>query len=177
MVADFGYKPCAWGALTHASGQTPVRAGKDVMMDIWYNPYYQPAEALDAGYTIVSVPDGLVYIVPYAGYYYDYLNCKYLYESWEPRRVGNYTVPDGYMDKLAGGKFALWNDCLGKKKNGERYVESDNWDRIYPALQTLSQKMWTGVRTDQTWEQFAALADGKREPEGVKSSHKTTLSK
>ena len=149
----------------------------DVMMDIWYNPYYQPAEALDAGYTIVSVPDGLVYIVPYAGYYYDYLNCKYLYESWEPRRVGNYTVPDGYMDKLAGGKFALWNDRLGKKKNGERYAESDNWDRIYPALQTLSQKMWTGMRTDQTWEQFAALADAKREPEGVKSRHKTTLSK
>ena len=118
-----------------------------------------------------------MYIVPYAGYYYDYLNCKYLYESWEPRKVGNYTVPDGYMDKLAGGKFALWNDCLGKKKNGERYVESDNWDRIYPALQTLSQKMWTGKRTDQTWGQFAALADAKREPEGVKSSHKATLSR
>lgn len=25
-----------------------LKAGKDVMMDIWYNPYYQPAEALDA---------------------------------------------------------------------------------------------------------------------------------
>ena len=33
------------------------------------------------------------------------------------------------------------------------------------------------VCADQTWEQFAALADAKREPEGVKSSHKTTLSK
>ena len=37
IVADFGYMPCAWGALTHACGKTPVRAGKDVMMDIWYN--------------------------------------------------------------------------------------------------------------------------------------------
>ena len=44
-------------------------------------------------------------------------------------------------------------------------------------MQTLSQKMWTGTRTDQTWEQVAALADAKGEPEGVKSRHKTTLSK
>ncbi len=168
MVADFGYKPCAWGALTHACGKPPVKAGRDVTMDIWYNPYYQPAEALAAGYAIVSVPDCLVYIVPYAGYYYDYLNGKNLYESWEPRIIGNYTVPDAHMDKLAGGKFALWNDCLGKKKNGARYTESDNWSRIYPALQTLSQKMWTGTRTDQTWEQFSALANAMREPSGVK---------
>ena len=175
MVADFGYKPCAWGALTHASGKTPVKAGRDIIMDIWYNPYYQPAEALDAGYTIVSVPDGFVYIVPYAGYYYDYLNCKHLYESWEPRIVGNYTVPDGYMDKLAGGKFALWNDCEGRKKDGTPYTESDNWDRIHPALQTLSQKFWRGAEGNPPWEFFAALADSLSEPEGVALTHKAKL--
>ena len=176
MVAGFGYRPCAWGALTHASGRTPVMAGKDVTMDIWHNPYYQPAEALEAGYSIVSVPDGLLYIVPFAGYYYDYLNCRSIYESWEPRIIGNYTVPDDRLGQLAGGKFALWNDCLGKKKDGTRYTEADNWDRIHPALQTLSQKMWTGARADQTWPQFATLADAKREPKGVKMNHMKRLS-
>ena len=176
MVAGFGYKPCAWGALTHAKGQTRVMAGRDITMDIWHNPYYQPEEALKAGYSIVSIPDGLVYLVPFAGYYYDYLNCRHLYENWEPRNVANYTVPDEYMPQLAGGKFALWNDMLGKKKDGTPYTEADNWDRVYPALQTLSQKMWTGAKPGQSWEAFAKLADCIKEPKDVGSKHTVKLS-
>ena len=175
MVALFGYRPCAWGALTHASGKTPVVANRDITMDIWHNPYYQPEAALKAGYSIVSVPDGLVYLVPFAGYYYDYLDLKRLYETWEPRNVANYTVPDEFLPQLAGGKFALWNDKLGKKKDGSPYTEADNWDRIHPALQTLSQKMWTGAKDGQPWEKFAAIADGMDEPRGVKSTHRTKL--
>lgn len=175
MVAEFGYKPCAWGALTHATGETPVIAGKDITMDIWHNPYYQPEAALKAGYTIVSVPDGLVYIVPFANYYYDYLNCKALYDGWEPRNVAGYTVPDEYMGQLAGGKFALWNDLMGKKPDGSRYTEADNWDRLHPAMQTLSQKMWTGARADEPWDAFASIADAKAEPAGVKSRHSRKL--
>ena len=159
MVQEFGYKPCAWGSLTHAQGKTPVRASKDITLDIWYNPYYQPEEALKAGYTVVSVPDGLVYLVPFAGYYYDFLNCRGLYENWDPRKIGNYTVPDEYMDQLAGGKFALWNDALGKKKDGSPYTPEDNLQRIFPAVQTLSQKFWTGAREDEKWEAFRAIAD------------------
>lgn len=175
MVAGFGYRPCAWGALTHARGQTPVLAGRDVTIDIWHNPYYQPADAIKAGYTITSIPDGLVYIVPFAGYYRDYLDCRSLYETWEPRKIGGYTVPDEHLDQLAGGKFALWNDRLGRKKDGSRYTEADNWDRIHPALQTLSQKFWSGARDDQSWEEFAKLANSLSEPKGVKSVHSTLL--
>ncbi len=177
MVAGFGYKPCAWGALSHASGSTRVIAGRDITMDIWHNPYYQPAEALKAGYSIVPIPDGLVYLVPFAGYYYDYLDCKKLYENWEPRNVAGYTVPDEYLGQLAGGKFALWNDKLGKKKDGTPYTEADNWDRIHPALQTLSQKFWRGGDGKLPWAAFAAIADGMGEPPGVKSTHKTKLLK
>jgi len=159
MVKGFGYKPCAWGALTHAKGKTPVLAERDITMDIWHNPYYQPAEALEAGYTIVAIPDGLVYLVPFAGYYYDFLNCQHLYNNWEPNKIGNYTVPADKMDQLAGGKFALWNDMLGKKKDGTPYTEDDNWKRIYPALQTLGQKFWTGKCEGQDWQSFKKLAD------------------
>lgn len=177
MVRGFGYKPCAWGALTHAKGTTPVLADKDVTMDIWHNPYYQPAEALEAGYSIVSVPDGLVYLVPFAGYYYDYLDCRSLFNNWEPNRIGGYTVPEDRLDQLAGGKFALWNDMLGRKKDGSPYSEADNWDRIYPAMQTLSQKFWTGKAGGQDWEAFAKLADSLGEPKGVKNSRTHRLSR
>lgn len=154
LVEGFGYKPCAWGALTHADGKTPVRASKDITIDIWHNPYYQPEAALKAGYTIVAIPDGLVYLVPKAGYYYDYLNCKYLYNGWEPRQIGNYTVPDEYLNQLAGGKFALWNDMLGKG-----YTVEDNYQRIFPAVQTLSQKFWSGKVENESWEDFSAIAE------------------
>lgn len=172
MVRGFGYKACAWGALTHAKGETPVIADKDITIDIWHNPYYQPAEALEAGYTIVSVPDGLTYLVPFAGYYYDFLNCRHLYNNWEPKNVGNYTVPDDRMDQLAGGKFALWNDALGKKKDGTPYTEADNWNRIFPALQTLGQKFWSGKRDDQDWEAFSKISGKLGEPAGVKFTAK-----
>ena len=61
--------------------------------------------------------------------------------------------------------------------DGSPYTEADNWDRIHPALQTLSQKMWSGARPDQPWADFAALADGISEPEGVKSTHVKKLAK
>lgn len=149
MVESYGYKACAWGALTHAKGETPVRASSDITMDIWHNPYYQPAEALEAGYSIVSIPDGYVYLVPFAGYYYDFLNEKWLYECWEPRWVGNYYVPDEKLHLLAGGKFALWNDMMGRG-----YTVEDNWARITPAVKVLSQKFWSGTRADQPWADF-----------------------
>lgn len=164
LVRSFGYKPCAWGALTHAAGTTPVLADRDITMDIWHNPYYQPEAALKAGYSIVSVPDGLTYLVPFAGYYYDFLNCRYLYEHWEPRQVGNYTVPDEYLPQLAGGKFALWNDALGKKKDGSPYTPDDLWARIFPAVQALSEKFWCGTREGQTWDEFKSRATEKLLP-------------
>ena len=164
LVRGFGYRPCAWGALTHAAGSTPVIADRDITMDIWHNPYYQPEAALKAGYTIVSIPDGLTYLVPFAGYYYDFLNCRYLYEHWEPRQVGNYTVPDEFLPQLAGGKFALWNDALGKKKDGSPYTSDDLWARIFPAVQALSEKFWCGTRTGQTWDEFKSRATEKLVP-------------
>ena len=177
MVRGFGRKACAWGALTHAKGTTPVLADADITIDIWHNPYYQPQEALEAGYSVVAVPDGLTYLVPFAGYYYDYLNCKHLYNNWEPRQIGKYTVPDDRLGQLAGGKFALWNDMLGKRKDGTPYAESDNWDRIHPALQTLGQKFWTGACAEQDWAAFSKLADSMSEPAGVKNARKVKLVK
>ncbi|MDE5710868.1 MAG: family 20 glycosylhydrolase, partial [Bacteroides sp.] len=72
-VESFGKQACVWGALTHANGDTPVKS-ENVIMSAWYNGYAQPKERVKQGYKLISIPDGMGYIVPAAGYYYDYLN-------------------------------------------------------------------------------------------------------
>ena len=88
LVESYGKKACIWGALTHAKGETPVKV-ENVDMYTWYNGYADPKEMAKLGYKQVCIPDGMMYIVPMAGYYYDYLNIKYLYDSWTPAHIGN----------------------------------------------------------------------------------------
>lgn len=150
-VESFGKQAVVWGALTHANGDTKVK-NKGVLMDIWYNGYADPVEMKKQGYKLVSIPDGLVYIVPAAGYYYDYLNCQYLYEHWTPAVIGNKTFEEN-DPMIEGGMFAVWNDHAG---NG--ISTKDVHHRVYPALQTLAVKCWTGKDTKLSYAEF----DSKR---------------
>lgn len=150
-VESFGKQAVVWGALTHANGDTKVK-NKGVLMDIWYNGYADPVEMKKQGYKLVSIPDGLVYIVPAAGYYYDYLNCQYLYEHWTPAVIGNKTFEEN-DPMIEGGMFAVWNDHAG---NG--ISTKDVHHRVYPALQTLAVKCWTGKNTKLPYAEF----DSKR---------------
>ena len=136
-VEQFGKQACVWGALTHAKGETPVKVD-NVVMNIWHNPYAQPRDMKELGYKMISIPDGLTYIVPQAGYYYDYLNCQYLYENWTPAVIADqkFEENDPYV---LGGMFAVWNDHVG---NG--ISMQDVHHRVFPAMQTLAVKMWTG---------------------------------
>ena len=81
-------------------------------MSAWYNGYADPKEMVKQGYHLISIPDGLLYIVPQAGYYYDYLNTKYLYEKWTPNIVGKEVFPER-DPAILGGMFAVWNDHVG----------------------------------------------------------------
>lgn len=150
-VESFGKQAVVWGALTHANGDTKVK-NKGVLMDIWFNGYADPVEMKKQGYKLVSIPDGLVYIVPAAGYYYDYLNCQYLYEHWTPAVIGNKTFEEN-DPMIEGGMFAVWNDHAG---NG--ISTKDVHHRVYPALQTLAVKCWTGKDTKLPYAEF----DSKR---------------
>ena len=136
-VEQFGKQACVWGALTHAKGDTPVKVD-NVVMNIWHNPYAQPRDMKELGYKMISIPDGLTYIVPQAGYYYDYLNCQYLYENWTPAVIADQTF-DENDPYVLGGMFAVWNDHVG---NG--ISMQDVHHRVFPAMQTLAVKMWTG---------------------------------
>lgn len=159
-VESFGKQAVVWGALTHANGDTKVK-NKGVLMDIWYNGYADPVEMKKQGYKLVSIPDGLVYIVPAAGYYYDYLNCLYLYEHWTPAVIGNKTFEEN-DPMIEGGMFAVWNDHAG---NG--ISTKDVHHRVYPALQTLAVKCWTGKETKLPYAEFDSKRAELSEAPGV----------
>ena len=146
-VESFGKQAVAWGALTHANGSTPVKS-ENVLMDIWYNGYADPVEMKKQGFKLISIPDGWVYIVPAAGYYYDYLNCQWLYGAWTPAQIGGVKFEERDPD-IVGGMFALWNDHCG---NG--ITVKDIHHRLMPAMQTLSTKCWTADSTRVAWEEF-----------------------
>ena len=147
LVEGYGKQAMAWGALTHAKGDTPVKVD-NILLSMWYNGYADPTEMINQGYDVISIPDGFLYIVPAAGYYYDYLNCKYLYESWTPAQIGNQKF-DECHPQIKGGMFAVWNDHPG---NGISC--NDIHYRVYPAMQTLAVKMWTGAAPKTPYEQF-----------------------
>ncbi len=149
-VEQYGKQAAVWGALTHAKGDTKVKS-QNVIMHCWYNGYAEPREMKRQGYKLVSVPDGLVYIVPAAGYYYDYLNCRNLYNTWTPAQIGEEKF-DERDPSILGGMFAVWNDHAG---NG--ITVKDIHDRLFPALQTLSTKCWTGAATSLPYDQFDRL--------------------
>ena len=160
FVESFGKQAMLWGALTHANGETPVKS-ENVIMNIWHNPYAQPKDMKEQGYKLVSIPDGLVYIVPAAGYYYDYLNCKYLYNSWTPANIGGVQFEENDPDIL-GGMFAIWNDHHG---NGISTYDAHH--RTYPALQTIAVKCWTSSKTSLPYEQWDAKRWELSEAPGV----------
>ena len=160
LVESYGKQACVWGALTHAKGETPVKS-ENVIMSAWYNGYAEPKEMVKQGYQLISIPDGLLYIVPAAGYYYDYLNLQHLYNKWTPEQVGN-AVFDYQDPAILGGMFAVWNDHVG---NGVSV--KDIHHRTFPALQTLAAKMWTGKSVTLPFEQFNALRLNLSEAPGV----------
>ncbi len=146
-IESFGKQAVVWGALTHAKGNTPVKVD-NVLMSIWYNGYANPEDMAAKGYKLISMPDGLLYIVPIAGYYYDYLDTKYLYEKWTPAHIGKVVFKER-DPVILGGMFAVWNDHVG---NGISVGDINS--RLFPAIQTLSAKMWSGKNVSLSFADF-----------------------
>jgi len=147
LIEKYGKQPMVWGSLTHAKGNTPIRH-ENVLMACWSTDYAEPDSMMKLGYRILSIPDRYNYIVPAAGYYYDYLNCKWLYESWTPATLFGKPIAEQHP-QLEGGMFAVWNDHYG---NG--ISTKDIHHRLYPAMHTFSTKCWTGQLTSLPYETF-----------------------
>ena len=143
-----------WGSLTARPGTTPVRS-ENVQMNIWNSGWANPNEMFKSGYDLINMIDGTLYIVPGAGYYYDYLNKSYLYNNWQPNAMGGTPIPAGH-EQMLGSAFAVWNDMIDKKDNG--MIEYDIYDRFIDALPAYSSKLW-GDGKDLTFNQLEAKAD------------------
>lgn len=160
FVEQFGKQACVWGALTHAKGDTPVKS-ENVIMHCWYNGYANPKDMKELGYKLISIPDGAVYIVPAAGYYYDYLNLPYLYNSWSPANIGNQKFED-CDPSILGGMYAVWNDVAG---NG--ISVDDIHHRCYPGLQVISASTWSPTYKTLPFEDFNSKRNILSEAPGV----------
>lgn len=160
LIEGFGKQAMVWGALTHAKGDTPVKS-ENVLMNAWYNGYADPATMIKDGYQLISIPDGMVYLVPIAGYYYDYLNESFLYNKWTPAHIGKAVFEEKHP-AILGGMFAVWNDHVG---NG--ISVKDIHHRVFPALQTLAVKMWTGKDTSLPYETYNEKRAAISEAPGV----------
>lgn len=147
LVESYGKQACLWGALTHAKGETPVKS-ENVIMSNWSIGFANPKDMIAEGYQLISIPDRLLYIVPGAPYYHDYLNLKQLYEEWTPGQIGGETLAED-NPAILGGMFALWNDHVG---NGISI--KDIHHRIFPAMQTLSVKTWTRDQASLSFADF-----------------------
>lgn len=147
LVESYGKQACLWGALTHAKGETPVKS-ENVIMSNWSISFANPKDMIAEGYQLISIPDRLLYIVPGAPYYHDYLNLKQLYEEWTPGQIGGEALAED-NPAILGGMFALWNDHVG---NGISI--KDIHHRIFPAMQTLSVKTWTRDQASLSFADF-----------------------
>ncbi|MDE6366530.1 MAG: family 20 glycosylhydrolase, partial [Muribaculaceae bacterium] len=161
FVEKFDKQPMVWGSLTHAKGKTPVKVD-NVLMFCWSNGYANPKEMLKLGYDVVSIPDGWVYIVPKAGYYYDYLNTDLIYNHWTPANIGGHVFSGDTINQIKGGMFAVWNDV---PSNG--ITVKDIAHRVMAALPTMAAKTWSADKTTVPYKEFISRSSHMMEAPGV----------
>ncbi|HLI09545.1 MAG TPA: family 20 glycosylhydrolase [Ktedonobacteraceae bacterium] len=142
-----------WGSLSEM--QSNIKVNTDIVIDDWNNTWSNPVDMVHQGYSIINANDSLLYIVPKAGYYHDYLDTQTLYNAWEPN-IFSLTNPSLDLSpndpRLLGGMFCEWNDA------GSVISDADVYNRVKPAMSTLGQKMWSGTTAGMPYTRFAQLA-------------------
>ena len=161
-VASYGKTPRMWGGLKWLPGKTPVLA-EGVTVNAWSFDWVDPEVSVKEGYKLINTCDTYLYIVPGAGYYREFLDHKWLYETWTPWMMNRHqTLPVGTPGVL-GGMFAVWNDQCG---NG--ISEQDVHYRSFPAIQVMGERMWKGDNQQVVpFADFEALCKTMPEAPGV----------
>lgn len=139
-----------WGSLTEI--QSNVKVNSDIVLEDWDNHWANPIDMANQGFQLINANGNLLYIVPHATYFHDFLNTRLLYQSWDPSvfDVNNPALnlqPDD--PHLLGGMFAVWNDLLGSITS-----DRDITIRIQPAFPVVGEKMWSGPTPNTSYEQF-----------------------
>ena len=158
-----------WGSLSQMPGEAEV-ASEGVQLNVWSTGWANPTDMYNAGYELINTVDGMLYMVPAAGYYFDYLNTQNLYNNWKPNTMGSTTIPAG-SDQMLGSTFAIWNDSIDTRANG--ISELDVYDRFADAIPTLASKNW-GEADDLTYAEMEAAADALGEAPNNNPYHEET---
>lgn len=140
------------------AGTTPVST--DAVAHMWSHSWASFDEMKEAGYKFINNADGILYIVPWAGYN-NYLNIKNLYNTWEYSNLNRgYYLAAGHP-QLLGAEAALWNDI----KVGAS--EFDIFDRFRDQIMIMAEKGWYGEDDDETGDDFMARVEavGKKTPQ------------
>ena len=153
-IQDTGRTVRMWGSLSQMPGDAEV-ASEGVQLNIWNTGYADPSDMYEEGYSLINTVDSYLYIVPDAGYYYDYLSTEYLYNNFEPNVIGGTTIPAG-SEQMLGSTYAIWNDSIDTQANG--ISEVDIYDRFADALPTLASKNW-GEADDLTYAEMEAVVE------------------
>ena len=161
-VANYGKTPRMWGGLKWLPGKTPVLA-EGVTVNAWSFDWVDPEVSIQEGYKLINTCDTYLYIVPGAGYYREFLDHQWLYETWTPWMMNRHqTLPVGTPGVL-GGMFAVWNDQCG---NG--ISEQDVHYRSFPAIQVMGERMWKGDNQQTVpFADFEAICKTMPEAPGV----------
>lgn len=152
-----GKKVRMWGSLNTVKNYDGIP--RNIVMNIWSLGYQDPVKAVDAGFDIINTEDAYLYIVPFAGYYYQYLDSSWLYTSWKPNVFGKKVIPAN-SPQLLGGMFCVWND-----KGNYPYTFEDVFDLIKPSTPVIGDVLWADHPADApSYDQFTAslkkLGDG-----------------
>ncbi|WP_409340277.1 discoidin domain-containing protein [Paenibacillus sp. MBLB4367] len=166
-INDKGKHPEIWGGLAEYNGVTPISTQST--MNIWHVPYGNAQQAIDQGFDIINTENSYMYLVPRL--YKDYMDTKYMYNNWEPNMFSDMTIPAGHP-KLKGAMLALWNDI----SDASGLSMDDSHDRMFPAVQVLSEKMWSGSREDRNYASYNATAAAVGEAPNANISHKLQVS-
>ncbi len=161
FVQDTGRTVRLWGSLSARNGTTPVRS-ENVQMNIWNTGWANPNAMYNQGFDLINMVDGTLYMVPGAGYYYDYLNSQNLYNNWQPNNMSGTIIPAG-AEQMLGSSYAIWNDMVDRKANG--ISEYDIYDRFASALPSMSSKLW-GDGEDLTYNELVKVNEVLEEAPG-----------
>jgi len=162
-IAKFGKRPRIWGSLNMMKGETQVDLTKcDV--NAWNYGWMGVDTVLKQGGTAINLCDWYLYIVPGVhSYYQDFLDAKWLYETWKPNKMNSGNEWDSDDPNFLGVMFALWNDHA---KNG--ISQQDAYYRTFPAMQVVSERLWRGNNSANVpYSQFEALCKTTPEAPGV----------
>lgn len=153
-VNNKGYETRFWASLGGNGfvGNTPVNT--DATAHFWGVNYADFTQMIEDGYGCINNVYPLLYIVPGAGTFRDYLDIAWMYDTWEATIFdGGFTLPAAHP-QMMGSESALWYDY----KTG--MSEFDYFDRLYTQIMLMSEKNWCGEKREgQTGEEFLERID------------------